>query len=93
MTVILGHKTANKMYLGADNRICTVEDEFVRDNDMKIVAVNNDLAIAFSGSRGMQFLFELFAKNKKKYMRVEDALQTLKFVYKFSKLLWIKKKI
>lgn len=92
MTVIMGHKTANKMYLGADNRICTTEDEFVRDNDMKIVAVNNDLAVAFSGSHGMQFLFELFAKKKRKYMRVEDALRTLKTVYRFSKILWIRKK-
>lgn len=55
------------MYLGADNRICTTEDEFVRDNDMKIVAVNNDLAVAFSGSHGMQFLFELFTKKKGEY--------------------------
>ena len=63
MTVIMGQKTANKMYLGADNRVCTTEDKFIRDNDNKIVVVNKNVAVAFAGNAGMQLLFEKIIKN------------------------------
>lgn len=92
MTVIMGHKTANKMYLGADNRVCTTEDEFIRDDDDKIVVVNKNVAVAFSGNAGMQLLFRMIIKNKKEDIRVEDVLKYLKTVYRISKILYLRKK-
>ena len=39
MTVIMGCKKSNKIYLGADNRISTVDNQFIRDYEKKIVVV------------------------------------------------------
>ena len=92
MTVIMGHKTANKMYLGADNRVCTTEDEFIRDDDNKIVVVNKNVAVAFAGNAGMQLLFEKIIKNQKEDIVVEDVLKHLETVYRISKILYLRKK-
>ena len=90
MTVIMGHKTANKMYLGADNKVCTTEDEFIRD-DSKIVVVNDNVAIAFAGYGGVQTIFENIVKNSKRDIYVEDVIQILKFIYWTLKLMKNKK--
>lgn len=92
MTVIMGQKTANKMYLGADNRVCTTEDKFIRDNDNKIVVVNKNVAVAFAGNAGMQLLFEKIIKNQKEDIVVEDVLKCLENVYTISNVLYLVKK-
>lgn len=92
MTVIIGQKIANKLYLGADNRVCTTEDEFIRDDDNKIVVVNKNVAVAFAGNAGMQLLFEKIIKNQKEDIVVEDVLKHLETVYKFSNVLYLIKK-
>ena len=92
MTVIMGHKTANKMYLGADNRVCTTEDKFIRDDDNKIVVVNKNVAVAFAGNAGMQLLFEKIIKNQKDDIVVEDVLKHLETVYAISNILYFVKK-
>ena len=92
MTVIMGHKTANKMYLGADNRVCTTEDKFIRDDDNKIVVVNKNVAVAFAGNGGMQLLFEKIIKNQNEDIVVEDVLKHLETVYAISNVLYLVKK-
>lgn len=92
MTVIMGHKTANRMYLGADNRVCTAEDKFIRDDDNKIVVVNKNVAVAFAGNSGMQLLFEKIIKNQKEDIVVEDVLKHLETVYAISNVLYLVKK-
>lgn len=92
MTVIMGYKTPNKMYLGADNRTSTVDDVRIRDNANKIVVVNDNVAVAFSGYHGAQIMFEKLintSKGKNDY-RVDNALWHLKFIYWFSRVLWYK---
>lgn len=81
MTVIMGHKTANKMYLGADNRVCTPDDEFIRDDDNKIVVINDRVAVAFAGYGGVKTIFENMIKNNTKEIYVEDVIHILKFMY------------
>ena len=58
MTVIMGYKTLNKIYLGADNRTSTIDDITIRDDANKIVVVNDNVAVAFSGYGGTQKIFE-----------------------------------
>ena len=78
MSVILGYKTKDKIYLAADNRLSTIDNKLISDNSKKIVVINNCLAIAFSGNHAAQALFESVLngiKNEKaRDMRVEDAL-------------------
>lgn len=92
MSVILGYKSEDKIYLGADNRTVTTEDAFLRDNVRKILAINNDVAVAFAGCYKSQMLFEMKMKRFKNNMdfRVEDALKCIKWIYKFCKVLWFK---
>lgn len=93
MSVIMGYKTENKIYLGADNRVSTQEDIPIRDNENKIVVVNNNVAVAFAGYGGTQTLFENIIKknNNNKDFRVEDALLYIKIIYWFCKIPWYKK--
>lgn len=81
MTVIMGHKTANKMYLGADNRLCTPDDELICDNDNKIVVVNDKVAVAFAGYGGVKTIFENMIKDNTKEIYVEDVIRIFKFIY------------
>lgn len=88
MTVIMGCKTPNKIYLGADNRTSTIDDVTIRDNDNKIVVVNDNVTVAFAGYGGTQRLFEHIMENSKKreLYRVEAVLSQLKMIYWFYKL-------
>ena len=89
MTVIMGYKTPNKIYIGADNRTSTVEDITISDRANKIVVVNDNVAVAFSGYSGTQKIFESMikdSKNRQKY-RVEDTLFQLKIIYWLYKFL------
>lgn len=54
MSVILGYKTEDKIYLAADNRTSTIDDIPIHDNVNKIVIVNNNVAIACAGYGGVQ---------------------------------------
>lgn len=87
MSVIMAYKTEDKIYLGADNRTVTEEDVFSRDNANKIVAVNDCVAVAVSGCRTAQVLFEMRLKRleNRSDFRVEDALQYIKKIYRMCK--------
>lgn len=91
MTVIMGYKTPNKIYLGADNRTSTVDNTPIRDDVNKIVIVNDNVAVAFSGYHGTQIMFENMTKNNSKDFRVEDALRCIKIIYWICKIPWYKK--
>lgn len=91
MSVILGYKAEDKLYLAADNRVSSPEDKFIRDDDNKIVVINNNVAVAFAGYSGTQTLFEKFIKNNNESFRVEDALLYIKFIYWICKIPWYKK--
>ena len=91
MSIIMAYKTEDKLYLGADNRACTQEDVFIRDDVKKIVVLNNDVAVAFSGYGGTQILFENMIKNNKRDLKVEDALLYVKGIYWLCKIPWYKK--
>lgn len=91
MTVIMGYKTPNKIYLGADNRTSTVDDTPIRDDVNKIVVVNKDVAVAFAGYSQTQTMFENITKNSTPNFRVEDALLCLKIIYWICKIPLYKK--
>lgn len=91
MTVIMGYKTPNKIYLGADNRTSTVDNTPIRDDVNKIVAVNDNVAVAFSGYHGTKKMFENMTKNNSKDFKVEDALRCIKIIYWICKIPWYKK--
>lgn len=93
MTVIMGYKTKDRIYLGADNRTSTVDDVLIRDDANKIVVVNDNVAVAFSGYGGTQTIFENTIKNSKNIhnYRVEDVLRNLKMLYWIYKFLWHRK--
>lgn len=93
MSVILGYKTEDKIYLGADNRTVTLDDVLSRDDVNKIVVVNNNVAVAFAGYNKSQMIFERMiskiTNNSEFY--VEDALQYIKRIYWFYIFFWYKK--
>lgn len=91
MSVILGYKTDDKIYLGADNRSSTPEGIYVCDDVNKIVVLNNDVAVAFAGYGGTQTLFANMIKNNKKDFKVEDVLRCIKIIYWICKIPWYKK--
>ncbi len=90
MSVILGYKTEDKIYLGADNRTVTLEEVLSRDDVKKIVAVNNNVAVAFAGYNKSQMLFEKMITNvtDKSNFYVEDALRYIKLIHWLFKLFW-----
>lgn len=89
MSVIMAYKTEDKIYLGADNRTVTIEDVVSRDNVNKIVSINNEVAVAFAGCYKSQMLFNFVIKRMKNVadFKVEDALKSIKWVYRICKLL------
>lgn len=91
MTVIIGHKMQNKIYLGADNRTSTVDDTLVSDDVKKIVVVNDKVAVAFAGISWVQLMFEKMTKDSDNNFRVEDALRCIKIIYWICKIPWYKK--
>lgn len=91
MSVILGYKAEDKLYLAADNRTSTIDDVPIRDDVNKIVVVNNNVAVAFAGYGGTQTVFEGMIKNISKDFKVEDVLFLLKILYWICKIPWYKK--
>lgn len=64
MSVILGCKTKDKIYLAADNRITNKKDDSFSDKYIKLIILNDRLAMVCSGSRFAQDRFTDFIKNK-----------------------------
>lgn len=93
MSVIMAYKTKDKIYIGADNRTTALEDGSFRDNVNKIISINNDVAVAFSGSYKSQILFNAITRRKKNKInfRVEDALKYIKKIHRICKLFWFKR--
>ena len=93
MSVILGYTTEDKIYLGADNRTVKLDETISRDDVKKIVAVNDNVAVAFAGFNKSQILFERMITNvtNKNEFYVEDALRYIKLIYWLHKLFWYKK--
>lgn len=85
MSVILGHKYTDKIYLAADNRLSTPNEEFISDDAKKIIIINDCLAIACAGNYAAQVMFEKgikSIKNKKAQdLRIEDVLLHLDAMY------------
>lgn len=95
MTVIMGCKKSNKIYLGADNRTSTIDNQVIRDNEKKIVVVNNHVAVAFSGVSDIQHIFEKQIsdlEDRDTYV-VEDVIKHLKRTYWLLKLFSFRKNI
>ena len=93
MSVIMAYKTDDKIYLGADNRAVSINEDSHRDDENKIIAINNDVAVAFAGCNKSQMLFDMLLKSlkDKSNLKVEDALQYIKKTYRFCKILWFRK--
>ena len=93
MSVILGYMAEDKIYLGADNRTVKLDETISRDDVNKIVAVNNNVAVAFAGYNKSQMLFERMITNlsDKNEFYVEDALRYIKLIHWLFKLFWYRK--
>ena len=76
MSVILGYKAEDKLYLAADNRLSEKDGTFICDNERKIIEINSHLAVAFAGNAGTQALFGEFVKGLKNAndFKMEDIL-------------------
>ena len=59
MSVIMGIKTNNIVILGADKRLSTYQNQFVSDENDKILVVNNHLALACAGNKAIQTALEI----------------------------------
>lgn len=76
MSVILGYKSENKIYLAADNRVTDKKDGSYSDKYRKLITLNKHLAMVCSGSRLAQDKFADFIKGKK---TKEWTMDDLKF--------------
>lgn len=83
MSVILGYKAEDKLYLAADNRLSEKDGTFIRDNERKIIEINSHLAVAFAGNAGTQALFGEFVKGMKnaKDFKIEDILLNINAMF------------
>jgi hypothetical protein len=64
MSVILGYKAEEKIYLAADNRVTNPKDGTYSDQYTKLIILNKRLAIVCSGCRLAQDKFTDYIKNK-----------------------------
>lgn len=64
MSVILGYRADDKIYLAADNRVTNKKDGSFSDKYIKLLILNDGLAMVCSGSRYAQDRFTDFIKNK-----------------------------
>lgn len=64
MSVILGYKAKDKLYLAADNRVTNKKDGSFSDNYTKLLILNDRLAMVCSGSRFAQDRFTDYIKSK-----------------------------
>lgn len=83
MSVIMGYKAKDKLYLAADNRLSEKDGTFVCDDEKKIITINKHLAIAFAGNAGTQALFDDFVKglDNAEDFKVEDVLFNIEAMF------------
>ena len=84
MSVIMGIKTSNIVILGADKRLSTYQDQFVSDNNDKILSVNNHLALACAGNKAIQKALEIEIDNSgvdKKLLFAENVIDIIYNLY------------
>lgn len=84
MSVIIGIKTNNVVILGADKRLSTYNNQVNSDDNDKILAVNNHLAMAFAGNAAIQKAIEIDIDRlgiDKQSLYVEDAINILCSLY------------
>lgn len=94
MSVVMCYKEKDKIYLAADNRISEKDGAFIRDDEKKIIVINNHLAVAFAGNAGTQAIFEDFIKGltDAENFSVEDVLFNIEMMFlsfKIRKEKWI----
>ncbi|MFR8473851.1 MAG: hypothetical protein ACLVCT_02890 [Lachnospira sp.] len=80
MSVIMGIKTNNVVILGADKQLSTYNNEFISDDDDKILVINSNLAMAFAGNAAIQKAIEIDTDKigtNKQLLYVEDAINIL----------------
>lgn len=80
MSVIIGIKTNNVVILGADKQLSTYNNEFISDDDDKILVINSNLAMAFAGNAAIQKAIEIDTDKigtNKQLLYVEDAINIL----------------
>lgn len=85
MSVIVGIKTNNRVILGADKRLSTYQNQFVSDDNDKILVVNNHLALACAGNKAIQTALEMDINNleiDKVSLFVEDVTDIICNLYK-----------
>lgn len=77
MSVIMAYKTEDKIYLGADNRTVTIDDDVSSDDVNKIITINSEVAVAFAGCYKSQMLFNMLMKSLKDNtkMLIKDFLE------------------
>ena len=88
MSVIMGIKTNNIVILGADKRLSTYQNQFVSDENDKILVVNNHLALACAGNKAIQTALEIDINKleiDKESLFVEDATDTICNLYEMFK--------
>lgn len=81
----IGYKDADKIYLAADNRLSTSDEEFISDDAKKIVVINDGLAVACSGNYAAQVMLKnginSIKSKKTQDLRMEDILIHIDAMY------------
>lgn len=81
MSVILGYKAKEKIYLAADNRVTNKKDGSFSDRYTKLIVLNDCLAMVCSGCRFAQDRFIDYIKNKNiSKWTIEDTKFNLKIL-------------
>ena len=84
MSVIMGIKTNNVVILGADKRLSTYQNQFVSDDNDKILVVNNHLALACAGNQAIQKALEMDIDNlgvDKDLLFTDDVIDVINTLY------------
>lgn len=67
MSIVFGYVDKDKVYLASDNRMTDINGNFISDEDVKIVVVNDKAAVAFVGNFGAQAFFLKCYKERPEY--------------------------
>lgn len=84
MSVILAVKTKNTIILAGDKRGSDKAGNTLKNDLIKVNAINNHLAIASAGSKqiGDGILLDINKMNNKEYLFVDDIVDYIKVFYK-----------
>ena len=80
----MGIKTNNIVILGADKRLSTYQNQFVSDDNDKILVVNNHLALACAGNQAIQKALEMDIDNlgvDKDSLFTDDVIDVINTLY------------